>query len=1171
MRTMEAFSSSESRILWAASMIVCGFLSLPAHSEAQRYLGSISGELSDPSGAKIAGAQVSATEASTRFVTKTVSEANGSYSLPSLQPGTYLVTVTALGFRAETRTDIVMTAGQAVAIDFDMVVGGAEQSVLVSADTALLDTTSANLSTTLSTKEVTDLPNIGRNPFVLATLAAGVETTAYTESKASNFTNPFSGTAVQIVADGNSGHNRLTLDGIPDDPAERFSGASYTGFVPSPEAVQEVKVQTAIFDAQYGHGNGTITNTVVRTGTNRLHGAAYYVFQNTYLNANDYERVPNQDLTNSLATPRGNDQLSQTGFVVDGPVLLPKLYDGRDKTFFMVAFERYHSHASLPYSTHVPTAAERTGDFSDLCSDFIDGVCASGAGEQLYDPLTADANGNRTPFLNNNIASRINTAGADLINYFPMPNTSQGNTNYVSGQTSYPSSYPSFIVRIDQAIRQSDKLNGIYFKSGLTQTYPLQGFPKAIGPSGYGYSVYRRNQGGSLDDVHVFSSTLVLDARIGLLYHPFGLVYPGNADFDLNSIGISPAGLSYESFPGVIDTDTSTTTADADYSSLAAGAGGQVSENTTGSAAATLTKTLGRHSFRFGFDGNLIRYNVQNPQSGFGVFDFSRQFTQQNSLTTNVGSDANSGNPYAALLLGYPTLGTYSNQIAFALQQVYIAPYAQDDWRFSDKLTLNLGVRWDYESPFTERYNRMNSSFCLTCMNPLQASVSGLPLNGGLEFVSSSDRFEYSRDLNNFQPRLGAAYQLSSRAVLRAGFGIIYLNTLETPLAQGFSASTSYVATVDGTHPANAISNPFPTGITAPSGSSLGLSTELGQNVSFVDPNHVQPKSTQYSLSSQTQLPGNIVLQIAYLGSRPTRLEVNHNINVLPAQYYNLGAAEVSYLNASVANPLAGTLPNSSLNAATIQRQYLLLPYPEFGSVTEEYSSIGSAPYNSLQVTVSKPIAHGLSLQGNFTWSKTMDHLAYLNAFDTRLESYQDPAPTLVGNIFAVYQFTKLADKPSYLRLALGGWEANAVVRAENGSLISAPANVTILRDPRLNDPTYGRYFNNCYLDITGAEHDCTSGSTPAFQQRLAYTTQYNSNYLDVREQVKPLVDFSVFKQFAIHEGSSFEIRGEFFNVLNTPIFGAPGTTIGASTFGAVTQTQVNDPRIGQLTARINF
>ena len=394
---MQQPASPLQRTCLAVFFLIFSFTLAPLR--AQQYLGTLSGEVTDASGAKVVKAEVTATAAATKFTTRAVTNNSGGYSIPFLAPDTYVVTITAPGFRTETRTDIVLTAGANQQADFSLQVGTQTDTVVVTSDTTLIDTGSANISTTLSNKEVTDLPNVGRNPFVLATLAAGVingGSGGYFQGKSSQFTNPFSGVSVQLASNGSGGHNRLTLNGIPDDPAERLSGASYTGFVPSPEAVQEVKVQTSIFDAQVGHGNGTVTNTVVRSGNNRLHGAAYYVFQNTYLNANTREKVPNQNSTNpAIRTPRNNDQLSQTGFVVDGPVYIPKIYNGHDKTFFMVAFERYASHTAINYQARVPTAAERAGDFSALCNTFnTSGLCTSGI--QLYQPNSpVDAAGNR--------------------------------------------------------------------------------------------------------------------------------------------------------------------------------------------------------------------------------------------------------------------------------------------------------------------------------------------------------------------------------------------------------------------------------------------------------------------------------------------------------------------------------------------------------------------------------------------------------------------------------------------------------------------------------------------------------------------------------------------------------------------------------------------------------
>lgn len=1184
-------------------------VAIPA--QAQQYLGTLRGQVTDATGAKVPGAAVVAEEASTHYKTSGVTNSAGEYTFSAVNPGTYTLTIKATSFKTETRQGVVLTAGQMQQVDFQLSPGAASETIEISADNLLLDTGSANIATTLSTKEVTDLPNEGRNPFVMATLAAGVYYNYY-QNKSSQFTNPFSGVAVQIASDGNGGHNRLTINGIPDDPAERFSGASYTGFVPSPEAVQEVKVQTSIFDAQVGHGNGTVTNTVVRSGNNKLHGAAYYAFQNTYLNANTAEKVPNQNLcypgsngcTNTVTpTRRNNDQLSQTGLVVDGPVFIPKIYDGRNKTFFMVAFERYASHTAINYSSRVPTAAELGGDFSGLCNTFnSSGLCTSGI--QLYAPNSPlDSSGNRTTYFpNNNITSAITTSGAALAAYLPAPNVPGAaitGTNYISTQTSYPSTYPSFIIRADHAFgsEQKDKLNAIFFRSGLTQNYPLQGFPKGIGPNGYGYHVYRNNRGGSLDEQHQFSSSMVLDSRFGLIFHPFGLAYPGNSNFNLGALGISATGLPYTSFPGIGTSDG--------YTTLAPGAGGQVSENTTGSLEEILTKTIKTHSIRIGFEGNLIRYNVQNPQAGLvgsssstAGFVFDRRFTQKNSVTSAAGADPNSGDAIADLLLGAFSSANYNITPAYALQQIYIAPFIQDDWRVTSKLTLNLGFRWDYESPFTERYNKQVSNFCTTCTNPLQASVAGLTLLGGLQYTNASNRFSYPRDLNNFQPRLGAAYQFSPTTVMRAGFGIIYFNTLETPIGTGFSQATTY-NNYSTSAPLNSLANPYPTGVLLPTGSSLGLGTALGQSISFVDPHHVQPKSAQYSASVQQQLPDNLALQIAYVGTRPTRLEVNHNINLLPQQYYNQGVTGINYLTALVANPMAGLLPQApGLNTTTLQRNLLLLPFPEFGSVTEQYSSIGSAPYNALQIQVSRPMRNHFTLQGNFTWDKLMLHNGFLDNYQAaggHLESVQDSGPTMFGNIFGTVELPKFTNRPYVERMAIGGWQLNTVARFSNGPLVGAPGNVDIIGSPRQPGQSLYREFNTCYQSVSNTTGVYTTQNTTlnssgiptlvgcdaqspniAFRQRLSYTSQSNSTMLNIRSPLKPQLDMSLFKKFAIREGISFEIRGEFFNLLNTPNYGGPSTTLGASNFGSAASasrilTQANDPRIGQLTGRLNF
>jgi len=367
-----------------------------------------------------------------------------------------------------------------------------------------------------------------------------------------------------------------------------------------------------------------------------------------------------------------------------------------------------------------------------------------------------------------------------------------------------------------------------------------------------------------------------------------------------------------------------------------------------------------------------------------------------------------------------------------------------------------------------------------------------------------------------------------------------------------------------------------------PTGNTLGLETGIGQSVNFNDQSHVQPRAAEYTLNIQRQLPYNIALQVGYVGSRPTRLEVSKNINALPAQYYNQGQAEVNYLTTKVANPMAGQFAssyanNSTLNASTIQQYLLLLPFPEYGSVTEQNTSTGSTPYNSLQIQMGHPMSHHFAIQGNFTWDKLMIHNGYLNSgIDTHLESYEDNNSNLLANFFGTYELPKFSSSPYWERAAIGGWKFNAVLRMANGNLISAPGNVNIIGPTGVANRSYSHFINTCYENTSGAlvvgTGACSSSTdTPAYQQRLSYTTQRNSPYTGVRQQFHPRWDASLFKTFPIRETVTFEIRGEFFNLFNTPIFGGPNTSIGSSSFGVVSLSQANDPRAGQLTARLNF
>jgi hypothetical protein len=1181
-----------------------------SHAQA-KYLGAISGVVSDSTGATLPGADISARDTTTQYVSKVVTDATGAYTIPFITPDTYDVTVSMKGFGSQTKTGVVVTAGGTADVPFTLIVGSASATMLVTADAVQLDTDSGQVATTISTQQVVDTPLIGHNPFIFTTLGAGVYSGQYMQSKASSQANQFSGTAVQLVINGISNHVRLTLDGIPDDPAERFSGTNYLGFVPSMEAVQEVKVQNTLFDAQVGHG-AAVENSVLRAGTNQYHGAVYYVFQNTYMDANTSERVPTQNATTG-ATPRTNDQTSQPGFVIDGPASIPHVYNAHDRTYFMVAYERVQ--AKLPITSVAtvngitPTAAQRKGDFSGLCSNFVSGVCAPGAGQQLYDPTQPTAaNGTRVPFLNNQIPSSYFTGavGAALMALFPQPNvtpTTSSPSNYIpSSGFTYDEKYFSIVGRVDHSFSNNNKMNASFFKAILNQLVPNDMFPTPIGQTGMDYTVYRNNVGGHLQDIWMVSPTLAVETHLGLIYHPFGLVYKG-LTYNVSSLGINPDGVAYQSFPGITISDPLGTSSNP-FLGLANGAGGQVSTFALISPGAVVSKVHGKHNLRIGFDSNFDRYDVQNPQSGYTAFTFNRQFTQQNSTTgscpsgeiCSVNGDSNSGYGLASMLLGIPSSGGYGNNIAYALQDIYYAGFVQDDWSITQKLTLNMGFRWDFESPFTERYNRMVSSFCTTCVNPLQAQVSGLPLLGGLQYVTYGNRTPYPKNYSNWQPRFGGAYQLNNKLVLRGGFGIVYLNTLESPISTGFSASTGYVATTDNIHPANNLSNPFPSGVVVPTGSSLGLATALGQNVSFTDPSHVQPRDIEWSVSTEYQFPWSVLMSVAYVGQKESREEVNKNIDGLPIQYYN-NLSQATYLNTQVANPMYGAamIPASAsfISKPTIAQSVLLDPYPQFMTsqtstgVSDNYASVGSQLYNSLQISASKRMTHGLSLQGNVTWDKLMDQNSYLNAGqDTfnQLFRYQDSSPTWIENFIATYQIPALLH--SYVgKTIVGNWTLNTVLRETNGTLVSTPSGYTQIANPHISNPSFGQYFNTCYQTVSivnnspvwtnkvGTGACASASSTPAFQQNPSgfWLATIGPDMESVRFHVHPLLDASMFKAFQLHDNYTFEIRGEVYNVANTPNFGNPSNSIGGTSFGSVGATQANDPRILQLTARFNF
>jgi hypothetical protein len=1138
-------------------------LLLAAVSFAQESRATIVGTVTDSTGAAVPNVQVEARNVDTSAIATAKTNDVGVYTIPFLLPGNYAVKATASGFKQAIHDSIELHVGDKAQIDLKLEVGAISESVTIKAESEQLRTATASMGQTINTTEARDLPIMGRNTYMLADLATGMYTALNTTSQASGFGRPYDGASAQMSSEGIGSQYQIMLNGIPNAPEERASAAIYVGFVPSPDSVEEVTVQTHTYDAQYGHSSGTVVNAVLKGGTNTLHGSLYEFFRNDKLNANSFAG-------NAARNQRGVMRWNQPGFVIDGPVRIPKVYNGKDKTFFMFNMEWIRNASPLPYTASYPTSAQRTGDFSSL-------VNATGAPVIIYDPLTTTlTNGQylRQPFAGNKIpTNRINPIGQALINDYPLPNlagTSGGFNNYVVSPNSQQDKYHSISSRVDHQVNANNRLSMTGFSNVRHQLFPDYGWANPAASPGYLH--FRNNHGGSVDWTDTLSPTTVLDVKYGFIFHPFQVGLYGD-NYDISKLGFTSQFISqipHVNYPGL---------------NIGNGYSGSIGNAGTGtpttsqytttfdhSLSATVNKTKGKHSLKFGGELFIMKANNNTPVSNINPFQFNAGFTQQNAQS----GSATAGNPWASLLLGYAAGGGYSVTIASAFQQIYQGFFVQDDIRLTPKLTVNLGLRWEYEAPMSERYNRQNAGFAFDTTNPLQSQVSGLTLKGGLLFTDGSNRLPFKRDLNNWGPRLGAACRPFNKTVIRGGFGVNYSVTFQTGGNTGFSSNTGYISSNDsGLTPASTLLNPFPTGIIQPTGSSLGLATQLGQGFTFADPDRTIPKVYNFSLAIQQQLPGQTLLELAYAGNYATQLSVSKAINFLPRSFYALPGQPIpvpsTTLLGQVTNPMAGKIPGSSLNNATVAYQSLQIPYPEFGGITESTHAIGKSLYNSLQVSVEKRLQAGLQGRMSFTWNKIMQETGYLNDQDdwSMLARVQAGEPSKVMTLSMTYMLPIFRNGKGLMHNLLGGWETNGILRYLNGSLVSAPGGVYSTGvNPKLDNRTYQQWFNTCTLNTSGVRQNCADANQPvAFIQTPPYTLRTLSGVLPgVRTEVPTTMDLSLFKSFQIHERTKLQFRANAYNVANTPVFGGPNTTTGVIGIG-----QVNDPRIIELGLKLNW
>jgi hypothetical protein len=1158
--------------------LVCLFaLLLCAPMFAQEFQAGIRGIVRDAQGAVVPGVPIEAQNLATNEITHATTNAAGYYAFPVLPIGTYRLTVEARGFKKAVQDKLELRVGDQVQQDFTLEVGVVTEEVTVSAGAELLQEVASDKGQVVGQENVADLPAQARNPFLLGVIATGVQYDIG-GNQLSRSARPFDAgnnvAETMSINGGRTGASDLLLDGVPNTGVETGSSATNQAFVPTPEAVAEYKIQNSNYDAQYGRTAGGTMTVSTKAGTNQLHGAVYWLNKNTITTANTFD-------ANHSGTARTPYHENNPGLEFDGPVYIPHLYDGRNKTFFMYSYEIWRDSIPTPSTETVPLPLAVQGNFSTTTQ-------SNGQGITIYDPLTVTQTGTntytRTPFANDTIPqSRMNPVALKLVSYIPAPNQPGSQNNLEATPNTRTDAYDAHVIRIDQQINEKEHFFSRFVRGFRTEVNGDYGWPQ-VAAAGNAYTDGRLSQGGNADLTSMLSPSTVLTSRVGYLRHDLWIT--------LYASGFNPTQLGFPSSLLNVLPPYFPTIAPSGYTTFGAArsGGNQFTESTDWSWAEIVNRTIRRHQVKFGGEFRVMQDNINSPTTNFGSYSFSPGWTQLNALNSNGAQ----GNSIASLLLGMPSSGSVPINVALAYGGHYYGVFVQDDWRVTNTLTLSYGLRWDYESPLTERNNQINAGFDFTDNCPVQVVdplQPGLTLKGGLLFASAGDRLPYQRDLNNWQPRVGVAWRPLNKTVVRAGYGLSYIATFTTSGTQGFSYSTPFTASNDGNidFAGNYLNNPYPAGILMPTGSKGGLSTFLGQSISFTDKDRVIPRVHQFSVGIQRELPSRSVLEVSYVGSRSQELNVSQNLDVVTmAQLLQYGGnaspnltdtCGVGQALCNYANPFYQVLPTGP-NGATTTRQQLLLPYPQFTGVTEQNIPVGKSWYNSLQIRYDKRFSHGLNLLVSYTRAKWLDATSYLNAQepltqtpDRTLNADDTPNRIVISGNWAIPLFSHTK---GIVSVFLKGWQVNGVFMRENGFPLGAPSGfISTGINPALSNGNDSKFFNTCTQLTSGVMANCTfNGQTlpTAFIQQYPNSVRtLSGEFPTIRPPKVPNADISMFKAFTLHERFNLQFRAEAFNATNSPQFNPPNTGLSGTTPGLVTLTQENDPRNIQLSLRVRF
>lgn len=1175
-------------------------LILPFAAHGQTTTG-ITGVVTDGSGAVIAKASVIAHNQQTNQDLTTVSTSTGNFTFPNLRPGVYDVTATAPGFDTASVTDIHLHLDAVASVNLKLRPGAAKEVVTVHADEQQIDLIHSSRGETFTQDELEQTPLNSGTPLLLANAEPGVTFQGLNVAGAS-WVRPFDHNSINqfSVSGGIANSNDFQLDGSPNNTIQ--FGNRDISYVPPAASVQEMKFISNPYDAQYGHTGGGIFDIVTKYGGNKFHGQTYFNIRRSWLDANT-------ELADSQKLSKASDVRNIWGLQADGPLVIPHLYDGRDKTFFEAEIQIYRETdpqngvASVPALSPGSTTqrAWETGDFSDA---YIWGNSGP-VPVNIYNPFSVPqgvlwpGTMNRTQFANNQIPSNLmNPVSKAVLSYLPLPNRPApsnqpwGTDNYAWSSAAHLP-FDNAVLRLDRNFGEKDRTYIRYsWQKNWQNNADAQVFNSfTTGPAARAlFPLIFQTHDASVDWQHTFSANSLFGVHLSGDRFAYNQ-NQGPSPFNLSKIGLGSlaSSVTQQVFPQFSIGGVS------EFGNNADNGGNKLTITNSIGLMPMWTYIHGNHTMKAGLDYRLQRSSTYFGGAASGAFWTGSFWTQQKNYCCDVPTN---GNGLASFLLGVMDSGYISTGVRQYFTYPYYAPFFQDDWKLTRKLTLNLGIRWDLQGAPSESANKVVGAFDPNVVNPVSSVVaSGTTLMGGLTFagVNGQPRTLFHTNRNLIQPRFGFSYAIDSNTVVRGGVGNTYAQFTGQGYSQGFSSSTNYTSSINfgqSTFGGTLLDNPFPV-IAKPLGASLGLESSLGNSFNVVNPHFKMPGVVNYSLGVERKIGQHASIDVSYVGNHGYNMDSADNINQISASYaatcnLEMGASVATYNNCinttgdrSVPNPFVGRdefspaktgNQNNYFYLPNLNKSFLSRPYPEFGDITQTQQNDGTTEYDSLQVIATHSWQNALTFHGNFVWSKQMDD-GWLNDVVYRIrQHYLDKSDrrwrwaanadwhlpvgrgrALLGNsnrlvdaavggwtLGAVYTYE--AGMPSGVGMPFGGRFGSGleVVHTQHYGVHKGVEGQNVLRG---SSSCVGWYDpNNNYLlgdvpyqDYSKCKVNPAGGHEYDFISRPAYAAVKNVSDSGVREPNGQNLDVSFSKSFSVWESIKLQLRFEGYNVANHP------------------------------------